>query len=69
MITDRETNTIYFSDLLASSAEYEPAFNRLANRLKEFKIPVKTVNRTSDMCVRDFLPVQVKHNRLVQFSD
>ncbi len=53
MITDQQTNTIYFSNILFE--EYSTEFNKLAQIIKDAGYK----NRTEDFYCSDFTPIQL----------
>lgn len=65
MITDQQTNTVYFSDELQK--ENTEQFNELCSIIKEYGYTVKTLSNTKDFYCRDYMPVQVAKDDFVQF--
>jgi agmatine deiminase len=68
MITDQETNFVYFSSLLATEVKYQPFWLRLKNILDREGIGYDLLQGTKDIWCRDYMPVQVSECELVQFS-
>ncbi len=65
MITDAETNVVYISDLLES--RYPELVGQLRGILSEHGIPLKLIRGTADICVRDFMPVEIGPGEFVRF--
>lgn len=65
MITDRQTNTVYFSNLLPEAYPHE--FQSLIDILIDHGIKVKLLRATHDFYGRDYMPLQVGDNDFVQF--
>jgi len=66
MITDKETNTIYFSEkLIEQSPEIA---NQISNSIKRYGADCRFLPGTKDIWARDYMPVQVNEHKLVQFT-
>lgn len=65
MITDAQTNIVYFSNVLPE--EFPNEFNELSAIIKEAGYQVKLLVGTDDFFCRDFMPVQVLEKDFVQF--
>ncbi|MDA3892270.1 MAG: agmatine deiminase family protein [Salinivirgaceae bacterium] len=65
MITDQQTNTVYFSNTLPE--EFPEEFQRLSKIITDSGYKVKLLVGTEDFYCRDFMPVQVSENDFVQF--
>ena len=66
MITDKETNFVYFSALLPR--RYPKFFKKLKAILKRKGIKYGLLPHTKDIWCRDFMPIQISKNRFVQFK-
>ncbi|MBU4304999.1 MAG: agmatine deiminase family protein [Candidatus Omnitrophica bacterium] len=66
MITDQETNLIYFSELLPR--RHPKFFGELKARLERKGIECLLLPHTKDIWCRDYMPVQVSKNEFVQFK-
>jgi agmatine deiminase len=66
MISDREADIVYVSDLL--EPRYPPLVDRLRAVLAEHGIPLRIIEGTKDLWCRDYMPVQVGLGRHVQFT-
>lgn len=67
MITDKETNAVYFSDLLHSKDEFKGTYVQIKAILDRHKIKCKFLTKTEDIWCRDYMPIQVRENKLLQF--
>ena len=67
MITDKETNTVYFSDFLRSEDEYKTTFERIKTILDKHQIKYKFLLETKDIWCRDYMPIQIETDEFIQF--
>lgn len=67
MITDRETNQVYFSGLLATDERYSRAWKEIASILEKHRIRHGLLKGTKDIWCRDYMPVQRSEGSYVQF--
>lgn len=66
MLTDRLTNTVYFSSILPEKC---PILNaHIVNALQKHDIPYAYLSGTKDIWCRDFMPIQVGAERFVFFK-
>lgn len=65
MITDEETNFVYFSDLLPQQF-YEEWLN-IKEKLDKYKIPYGFLKDTKDIWCRDYMPIQKDVNNFIGF--
>ncbi len=66
MITDDQTNTVYFSSLLPEKC---PVLNRyIADFLDENRIHFVYLSETKDIWCRDFMPIQIEEDRFVFYK-
>ncbi len=65
MITDKETNTIYFSEKLKT--DFPETCNQIINALKSKGIKPKFLPKTNDIWARDFMPIQVSGNKFIEY--
>ena len=63
MITDNQTNTVYFSSLLQEKC---PVLNaHIVDALRKRDIPFTYLKGTKDIWCRDYMPIQIEKNRFV----
>lgn len=67
MITDSQTNTIYFSELLKTDKRYSEASERIISKLNDFGVNPIFLSKTKDIWARDYMPVQVSESKFVEF--
>lgn len=67
MVTNRETNKIYFSDLLYTENRFTASFKKLCSILKKYNIDHGVIKSTKDIWCRDYMPIQIDQDRFVQF--
>jgi agmatine deiminase len=65
MISDPQTNTVYFSNHLL--ADYPRQFQKLSDIITSSGYKVKFLEGTEDYYCRDYMPVQVSETDFVQF--
>ncbi len=67
MITDAQTNFVYFSELLQTKPEYSAFCERLTSILDKHKIGYAFLKETNDIWCRDYMPVQVTENKFIEY--
>lgn len=66
MIADKETNTLYLSDILH---KLNPDFfSRFISVLDECKIQHSIIPHTKDIWAVDYMPIQTEFNKFIQFK-
>lgn len=66
MITDKETNTVYISDILH---KLNPVFySNFVNILNDCKIQHSIIPHTKDIWAVDYMPIQIEINEYIQFK-
>lgn len=66
MITDNQTNTVYFSSLLPEKC---PILNaHIAESLQQYGISYAYLSGTKDIWCRDFMPIQIEENCFVFYK-
>jgi agmatine deiminase len=65
MITDAQTNFVYFSGLIAD--KYPKSWHAMATILDDHDIQHGFLEATKDIWCRDYMPIQTDKNRFVQF--
>ena len=65
MITNQQTTTVYFSNLLAE--EDSDKFNELCAIIEGIGYHIKLLVETADIYCRDYMPVQVAKDDFIQF--
>ena len=67
MIIDKETNRVYFSDLIRTNIEYKDVFKRIQSILDKYSVDYNFLFDTKDIWCRDYMPIQKDVNKFVQF--
>ncbi|WP_242923078.1 agmatine deiminase family protein [Pontibacter liquoris] len=67
MVTDRETNYVFFSGLLASDARYTAAYAKVSQALNRHQVRHGLLKGTKDIWCRDYMPIQKGDSAYVQF--
>ena len=68
MITDRDTNFVYFSSLIKERPALKSFWQSLEKELKRAGISYDFIGNTNDIWCRDYMPVQVAPKQFVQFK-
>lgn len=68
MITDKETNFIYFSSLIKEKQQYAPFWERIQKVLTKKRIGYGFIRNTRDIWCRDYMPIQIDTDKFVQFN-
>ena len=63
MVTDQETNKVYFSTWLTKLKCWQD----IRMTLEQARVPYGLLEGTQDYWVRDFMPIQVTRNSYVQY--
>lgn len=64
LLTDRETNKVYFSQLIQDFACY----HSIVKKLDKHNIEHQTLLHTKDYWIRDFMPIQISDKEFVQYE-
>jgi len=67
MITDAQTNFVYFSEILRTNPLYTLFCDRLISILAYHKIGYSFLPETNDIWCRDYMPIQVSDNKFVEY--
>ncbi|MEI6143148.1 MAG: agmatine deiminase family protein [Mariniphaga sp.] len=67
MISDREMNTIYFSELITTDSRFKETFNEIKSTLNSFGVNPKLIPCTKDIWVRDFMPIQINDTKYIEY--
>lgn len=64
MIADRDTNIIYFSELIKN---YSVTYNQIKELLDSLNISYGFLPLTKDIWARDYMPIQISDNKFVEY--
>lgn len=67
MITDAQTNFVYFSKRLLTKPVFEAFYLRLIAVLDANEVSYDFLEETNDIWCRDFMPIQVAENKFVEY--
>ncbi len=67
MIKGKETNSVYFSELLRSDKRFAKTCNALTGLLEMYSIKYDFLKATKDIWCRDYMPIQTDSKKFVQF--
>lgn len=67
MISDKETNTIYFSKLISIDSRFKRTFNEINSTLNSFGVKPKLIPDTKDIWARDFMPIQINDTKYIEY--
>lgn len=67
MISDFETNTVYFSELISEDDRFRKTFKEIEASLDTFKVKANLIPRTKDIWARDYMPIQVIDNKFIEY--
>lgn len=67
MIADRDRNTVYFSDILRTSPEFQSTFDRIQGLLDKHQVSYRFLSHTKDIWCRDYMPIQISEDKFIQF--
>jgi agmatine/peptidylarginine deiminase len=67
MISDFETNSIYFSELLKTDKKFTGLFKELRSKLDSVGISPKFLPKTKDIWARDYMPIQVAREKFIEY--
>ena len=67
MVKDSETNILYLSELLKTNPKYSSFYSKLSQILKKNNISVELLKGTKDIWAKDYMPIQVRPDRFIQF--
>lgn len=65
MITDKDTNTIYFSERIES--DYPNTFKEITGILKSFGSKPVLLPKTKDIWARDYMPIQISDDKFIEY--
>ena len=66
MITDKETNTIYFSEKLKE--RFPETACEIVSTVEQLGNDCRFLTGTKDIWARDYMPVQVNRNKFIQYT-
>ena len=67
MNTNRETNTVYFSELLKSDKRFSKTCQEITDILTVCQIDYSFFPKTRDIWARDYMPIKVSEEKFIEF--
>jgi len=67
MISDNQTNKIFFSDLLRTESRYSQTCGQITKILDSSKVQYDFLPKTKDIWARDYMPIQVTENKFIEY--
>ncbi|MCK9206402.1 MAG: agmatine deiminase family protein [Salinivirgaceae bacterium] len=67
MISDRDTNTIYFSELLKTDSRFSETSEQIISTLETYGAKIKFLPDTKDIWARDYMPIQINVKKFIEY--
>jgi len=67
MISDFDTNTIYFSERIKTDNRFKNTYDQITSILKSFGVKPLLLPNTNDIWARDYMPIQVNGTKYVEY--
>jgi len=67
MISDRDTNTIYFSELLKTDPRFSETSKQIISTLDDFGAKYEFLADTKDIWARDYMPIQINKDTYIEY--
>ncbi len=67
MISDKDTNTIYFSELLKTDTRFTEISKQITSTLEYFGVKHKFLPNTKDIWARDYMPIQINKSTFIEY--
>jgi len=67
MVENKNTNTVYLSDLLQSDIRFKKTCSNLMQILDKHNINYNFLKSTKDIWCRDYMPIQTEKDKFIQF--
>ena len=67
MISDRDTNFVYFSDLLMTNPEFSKTGKQITDILDSFGFKWGLLPHTNDIWARDYMPIQISDSKFIEY--
>lgn len=67
MIKGKDTNKVYFSEILSTKEEFFTTYQQLTLVLNKHNINIGLLKNTNDIWCRDYMPIQKSLNQFTQF--
>ncbi|MBA7580751.1 hypothetical protein ES708_22645 [subsurface metagenome] len=67
MISDRDTNNVYFSERLKTDSRFSDTCKQITDILDSFGVKPKYLPDTKDIWARDYMPIQVAKDKFIEY--
>lgn len=67
MISDRDTNNIYFSKRLKTDLRFSETYEQISETLKALGVKPRLLSDTNDIWARDYMPIQVSKSKFIEY--
>jgi agmatine deiminase len=67
MISDNQTNKVYFSELLKTKLKFAATCNEITKILDSLEVRYDFLKKTKDIWARDYMPIQVSDDKFVEY--
>lgn len=67
MISDKDTNTIYCSELLKTDSRFIETSKQIISTLETYGVKIKFLPDTKDIWARDYMPIQISDNSFIEY--
>ena len=67
MISDRDTNIIYFSKRLKTDLRFSETYEQISETLKSLGVKPRLLPDTNDIWARDYMPIQVSQSKFIEY--
>ena len=67
MVIDKETNIVYFSELLKLESSYKETCNKITEVLDKYQVRYCFLKGTKDIWARDYMPIQASREKFIEY--
>ncbi|OFX61850.1 MAG: hypothetical protein A2046_07440 [Bacteroidetes bacterium GWA2_30_7] len=67
MIADKDTNIIYFSEILKTDSKFSKTCKQITDVLDKYNIIYNFLPNTKDIWARDYMPIQISENKFIEY--
>jgi len=67
MISDSQTNKVYFSELLKIDSRFTATCGLITKMLDSYNVSYEFLEKTKDIWVRDYMPIQVSEDKFIEY--
>ncbi|MDP2337174.1 MAG: agmatine deiminase family protein [Bacteroidota bacterium] len=67
MISDNQTNKVYFSELLKADSRFTETCNQITKILDSYDVSYEFLKKTKAIWARDYMPIQVSEDKFIEY--